>query len=327
MCINPRTMLVNGEEVTVSCGKCILCKRKKCREWAVKLYNESQYHKKMCMLTLTFRPKFLLRPKLKELTKYKTRKKEDGTREKIKINYKTLINPKYITDVKLTGWLITLFIKKLRKHFTEKNNINFSYFAVGEHGSQNTHRAHWHIIFFGLDKDILQSMQIGNSKKGKAIYFSPLIHNLWSYEKMNIGQHTISEVTNATIKYVANYTMKKMYKNYERNEKYTTTMRFSNTSKMGIKWARKFHRELRKGYIQDNEGKKYPIPKRYKEEMKKYTDSIFYTCNYNTLCDIESYQDELMKRLKSKGLLSKEELMKKAKVLENRYKKQDRDTI
>lgn len=326
MCINPRKLINKGtgEEITVSCGKCILCRRKKCREWAIKLYNESQYHTKMCMITLTFRPKFLFRPREKELKKYKTKTLPTGEKIRKEIKYKTIIGPHYITNVKKTGWLVTLFIKKLRKEM-DKYNIKFSYYAVGEHGSQNTHRAHWHIIFFGINNETLGGILQGASKKGKEIYWSEIIHKLWNYDKMNIGMHTISDVNSKTIKYVANYTMKKMYKNIENEEKFPTIMRFSNQSKIGLKWARRYHNELRKGYLIDADNIKYGIPKSYYHEMTRYFGEKYNNGMQETAEIIESLKDENFKRLSKLGLFKIEELRKKAKKLEYKYSKEERD--
>lgn len=325
MCINPINVIINGEEKTVKCGKCILCRMKKCRNWALRLFHESQYYNKMCMITLTFRPKFLLTPKFKTLKRSHTVKEEGTTRKKIIYEkYTTMISPKYITDVKLTGWLITLFIKKLRKELS-KTNRYISYFAVGEHGSQNTHRAHWHIIFFGINKEDIKSVCVGKSKKNKEIYYSPLIDKLWAYDKIKIGNHTISDVTTATIKYVANYTMKKMYKNEHSN--YPWTMRFSNQNKVGIKWARRYHKELRKEYLQDNDGNKYAIPNSYYNEMIRYQEYLSNEDMNQTAIIIEQNKDELIKKLKNSGMLNKDEIMKKAKRIEYRNKMMERDTF
>lgn len=326
MCLNPIEIINKNtnEKQIVSCRKCILCRRKKCREWALKLYHESQYYKKMCMVTLTFRPKFLLTPKIKELTRYHTHKKPNGETIKVKERYETMISPNYITDVKKTGWLITLFIKKLRKKLSE-NDINISYFAVGEHGTQNTKRAHWHIIFFGIDKNTLNSVPIGMSNKRKEIYFSPIIDEYWSYDKVKIGNHTISDVTGATIKYVANYTMKKMYKTKDNN--YPTIMRCSSHNKIGKKWARRYHKELRKEYLEDNEKNRYSIPESYYKEMKRFENLASNESMNLTAMIIEYNKDKLINRLSEKGLLSDEEIKKKAKKLEYYYSKQERDTI
>lgn len=317
--INPNTK----EEVKVRCGKCILCRRKRCRTWALRLYHESLYHNKMCMITLTFRPKFLLKPKIKKITKYTTRKKNDGTKEKIKYKYNTMISPKYITDVRKTGWLITLFIKKLRKQL-QKNNIFISYFAVGEHGTQNTQRAHWHILIFGIDKNTLNSVNIGKSKKNKDIYWSPIIDKIWSYDKVKCGNHTISDVTGATIKYVANYTMKKVYKE---NEEKPTIMRFSNGNKIGIKFARRYHKQLRLGFLEDADGIKYNIPEAYYKEMLRYINQDENTTMLDTAECIEQKKDEIINKMKEKGLLNEKEQKNKAEKYRIKYKKQERDTI
>lgn len=328
MCINPITIKdPNGEgTIKVKCGKCILCRRNKCRDWAIRLYHESQYHKKMCMVTLTFRPKFLLRPKIKELKKTLIRKMPDGTKKKKTIKYKTMISPSYITDVNKTSWLITLFIKKLRKELSKQGKF-ISYFAVGEHGSQNTHRAHWHILFFDIDKNDLNGINIGKSKKNKDIYWSQLIDELWSYDKMKIGQHTISDVTTATIKYVANYTMKKMWKNPDTEKAYPTKMRFSNQNKFGLKWARRYHHELRKGYILDNEQIKYKIPEGYYREMIRYAHDPTNLDMDETAQILEQNKIDTINYLMDNGMLSEEEIKKKAKKLENRIKGENRDTF
>lgn len=336
MCINP--IEINdprnkGEKIKVPCRKCILCRRKQCRTWAIRLYHESQYHAKMCMITLTFRPKFLMRPKIKTLTKYHRIKEKDGNKliegyhhRVWKEKYQTMISPVYITDVRKTGWLLTLFMKKLRKYL-QKQDIYISYFAVGEHGTQNTHRAHWHVLIFGIDKDTLQSVSVGQSKKNKEIYFSKIVHDLWSYENYHIGQHTISDVTSATIKYVANYTMKKMYKNVSKNKQYPTIMRFSNQNKIGTKWARRFHKELRKGYLLDNENQKYSIPKQYYEEMLKYESNLENASMNDTAEIIEQNKNDMIQKMLKNGLFSEENIKNKAKKLEARYKNQERDII
>lgn len=327
MCENPITIYnkEKKEYIKVKCGKCILCRRKKCREWAIKLYHESQYHKKMCMITLTFKPKFLMRPIIKTLNK-KITKWDKINCKKIIINkkYKTMINPSYITNVKKTGWLITLFLKKLRKEMDKKDK-KFSFFAVGEHGTKNTHRAHWHILFFGIGIEDLNAINIGKSNKNKEIYFSKIIQDKWNYKKMNIGNHTISEVTNATIKYVANYTMKKMYK--KENEKYPTTMRFSNQNKIGIKWARRYHKELRKGYLIDKDNIRYQIPEQYYKEMLRYNNQLSNKEKEITAMIIEEKKLDNIIKLKEKGILNDEENKKKAKRLEIKYKNYERDTI
>lgn len=246
-----------------------------------------------------------------------------------RIKYSTLISPKYIQDVKQTGWLITRFFKKLRKKFQDP----ITFFAIGEHGTKNTHRAHWHIILFGINKEDLEGVQIGTSPKGKPIYYSKIIEKLWEFEDLNIGKHTISDVTDRTIKYTANYTMKKMY-NAEKGI-YPTTMRFSTRNKIGTKWCRRMHKELRKGYLEDSDGGKYAIPKAFIEELKRYTTKVdscvrTHTDQRNileTLLEIEKIGETMFLKLREQiGVKTMEEYTRrKAERLKHRLDKQERD--
>lgn len=360
-CLNPKTIenKNTGEEIQIRCRKCILCRQKRSRDWSLKLIKESIYHKKMCMITLTFSPKFLLRPYWVKLYKYKRIPDKNeilGYRIK-KIKYKTCINPTYIQNVNKTGWLVTRFIKKLRRFVKEEYDEYITFFAAGEHGTQKTHRAHWHIIFFGIDEKMLKSALKGKSKKNKNIYFSPIIHKLWSFKDLNIGDHTISEVTPATIKYVANYTLKKLKKGDKEdvghsddnassnkwNNVYNTTFRYSNNGKIGIKWIRRFHKEIRKGYLEDQDKVKYGVPEAWKKELKRYSREydivkdkiIFYENNsgfyYDTieqeksLAMYEDKEQEYILKNTYNGLNSKDEALKKAHILEYRQRLQDRD--
>lgn len=55
-CIYPRQVTDNnGLKLYVSCGHCILCKKRRAREWAFRLKNEAlSYGDKVCVLTLTY---------------------------------------------------------------------------------------------------------------------------------------------------------------------------------------------------------------------------------------------------------------------------------
>lgn len=349
-CENPKEIInkETGEVMFVRCRKCVLCRQKRARDWAIRLINEAKYYKKMCMITLTFSPKFLLRPLWIKLTKYKriTIKHENGYIEKKQKSYKvsTLISPKYITDVRLTKWLVTRFIKKLRKHFAKQNRF-ISYFAAGEHGTNNTHRAHWHILIYGIDKDDLLSIENGLSLKGKKTFLSPIIMKLWVFKKLGIGKHSISEVTDRTIKYTANYTLKKMYESNKglTNEKhsnddkkrtdfdsvvdiYPTAFLFSNHNKIGYKWLRRNPYEICKGYLEDNDGGRYSIPEGYKRELNRYDYESELSDDCADLLEAYSLYEANMyiKMSKLDKDVLKEETRKKAQKLKNFINKMER---
>lgn len=340
-CLNPHQIVDKNtqELIMIPCRKCVLCRQKKARDWAIKLIKESMYYKKICMITLTFSPKFLMRPYWVKLSKYKRIKIEENSgyvRHILKkYKEKTLISPKYITDVRLTKWLVTRFIKKIRKEFAKDNRF-ISYFAAGEHGTQKTHRAHWHIIFFGINKEDLKSVLTGKSKKNKDIYMSPIIMKLWTFKKMGIGKHVISDVTPATIKYVANYTLKKMYKEHKNNERrtnnnnpyYPTCFLFSNQNKIGYKWIRRNPYKICKGFIEDYEGGKYSIPEGYKKELKRYDyDNPLSEDCFDHLEALEIYEAKMHENMKNIDYEEyKKNLKRKAERLEYKIKREERDT-
>lgn len=327
--IHPETK----ELIMVPCRKCILCRQKRCRDWAIKLINEAKYYKKMCMITLTFSPNFLLKGLWAKVTKFKRIKieHEDGYVEQKQVSYKekTLISPKYITDVKMTKWLVTRFMKKLRKYFA-KNNIFISYFAAGEHGTQRTHRAHWHILIFGISKEDLLSVIQGKSKKDKEIYVSPIIIKLWSYKKIGIGKHTISDVNSRTIKYTANYTLKKMYKEKNENSNsiiYNTAFMFSNQNKIGYKWIRRYPYSICNGFLEDEDGGKYSVPEGYKKELLRYDYDSYLSEDCQDMLEAYSiYETNMFLKLKDVDKRKlKENSIRKAKRLEYLTSLMERD--
>ena len=115
-CINP-VRITKGLDVTrfpdgllVGCGKCVMCRIAKRREWTLRLIHESVYWEDSVFLTLTYSDDYL--PK-------------NGSLDKRQLQ---------------------LFIKRLRKSL---NGRSIKYFACGEYGD-NTERPHYHLIIFGI---------------------------------------------------------------------------------------------------------------------------------------------------------------------------------
>lgn len=102
--------------IGVPCGKCRVCRKKKSREWGLRIDHESHFYPNRCVfLTLTYKPEAL------EGTDYG-------------LNYRD----------------IQLFLKRLRKNGKRK----FRYFVAGEYGAAKNDpteglRPHWHLIIFG----------------------------------------------------------------------------------------------------------------------------------------------------------------------------------
>lgn len=94
------------------CGKCIVCKEKKRRQWAIRMENEKTFSKSCYFVTLTYEDSYL--PYLHS----------DCPASLSKVHY-------------------TNFLKGLRKSLS----YQVRFFGVGEYGSESS-RPHYHFMFF-----------------------------------------------------------------------------------------------------------------------------------------------------------------------------------
>ena len=236
MCTKPIKIIVNKEEYTVKCGKCDTCRRERAQEWAIKLINEAKYHKEACFITLTFDNKILL-DKNSKARKYGA-------------------NPSFVFNIDNSKEYFKKFIKRLRKKYKNKK---ISFYHVGEYG-EKTKRPHHHAIVYGINfKEDRIPMEL--SKSGKEQYWSKTLNELWA-----CGRTSIQDLNSNNTIYICQYSLKK-FKN--KDERYKTIFSFSNRSKISTKWIRRNYNEIIKGYLEDNEGKKFRIPQSYKDCLKK----------------------------------------------------------
>lgn len=283
MCTNPRKLIINKEEVIVKCGKCDTCRRQKAQEWAIKLINESKYHTESCFITLTFDNKILL-DKNSKARKYGA-------------------NPGFVFNVEYSMKYFQKFIKRLRRKFPEKR---ISYFHVAEYG-EKTHRPHHHAILFGINfNEDRKECQI--SKSGHPQMYSETLQSLWA-----CGNTTLQDCNSNNIIYIAQYSLKKFKKNIEEKQ-YKTKMTFSNRCKMNVKFIRRNPELIRKGYLQDTDGKRYKIPKSYLNNLKndkneKYSEiyreyeenlmEYFTDNNTNDIIERQKIKEEIIRRRNS----------------------------
>lgn len=113
-CINPVFYRVDSDgkpTIMYPCGKCIVCREKKRRQWAIRMENEKSYSKCCYFVTLTYEDSHL---------------------------------PTYTCDVpSLSKTHYQSFLKKLRKLLPFPVRM----FGVGEYGSDSS-RPHYHFMFF-----------------------------------------------------------------------------------------------------------------------------------------------------------------------------------
>lgn len=97
--------------MTVSCGQCHGCRRKKREDWAIRATHESTMHPANCWITLTYAPEHM--PMHGSLSRDDYKK----------------------------------FLQDTRNHFRP---TRFKYMGVGEYGAESN-RPHYHLILFGVD--------------------------------------------------------------------------------------------------------------------------------------------------------------------------------
>lgn len=290
MCTNPIKIIVNGEEVTVKCGKCDTCRREKAQDWAIKLINEAKYHKKASFITLTFDNKLLL--------------------DKNSKAYKYGANASFIFNIENSKEYFKKFMKRLRRKFQGKA---ITFFHVGEYG-EKTHRPHHHAIIFGenFEED---RIEIEKSKSGKTQYFSRVLTELWA-----VGRCTVQDLNPSNTAYITQYSLKK-FKNNILNKRYKTIMSFSNRSRISAKYIRRNPEEIIKGYITDSEGKKYKVPESYKKELKNSVKKKFKEC-------YRKYEENMLERIgdtNSNDIIKQQKIREEIWKCRNKNKKRDFD--
>lgn len=114
-CIDPIYYMVDDfgkPTIMYPCGKCIVCKERKRRQWAIRMENEKSVSKSCFFVTLTY---------------------EDD-----KLYYKFPDCPASLDKASYQK-----FLKRLRKYLPCK----FRFFGVGEYGSESS-RPHYHFMIF-----------------------------------------------------------------------------------------------------------------------------------------------------------------------------------
>ena len=169
--------------VQVPCGVCLECRIQHARSWADRCVLEAKKHSHNYFVTLTYDDEHL--PAKNSLCP------DD----------------------------MTLFIKRLRKHF-EPHKIRFLY--SGEYGDTSW-RPHYHILLFGCPLDdlsynfkLMENGKLVNHlrppKASSSLMFSETIYKLWQYK----GMISVGEFNYDSAAYVSQYVTKKCNPNNEK---------------------------------------------------------------------------------------------------------------
>lgn len=138
----------------VPCGKCVLCRIARAREWSTRMLHELNYHDSSSFLTLTYDDDHLPFANLERFADF-INCKNPVIRREVFARHSTLVKED-----------LQLFFKRMRKLKP------FRYYACGEYGETNG-RAHYHVIAFGLGLDD-----------------EPLIASAWTSGEVHCGSVT-----------------------------------------------------------------------------------------------------------------------------------------
>jgi len=143
---------------TVPCGKCIICRKNRSHEWAIRCIHEARYHKDNCFITLTY------------------------DEQNVPMTDKGILTLKKADLQK--------FFKRFRKEYSE---TKIKYLACGEYG-ERTYRPHYHILLFGWKpKQTLEKIV-----NGQKIFISDEIQELWKLGFTEVATMTEGRIYYAT---------------------------------------------------------------------------------------------------------------------------------
>lgn len=215
------------------CGKCVGCRKRRAREWALRCVHEASLHDHKCFVTLTYDPEHF---------------PENG-----------FLRPDHLR----------LFLMRVRNAARRRSHPDLlgnrlRFFAVGEYGD-NTYRAHYHALLFGVDfADLVEIPR----KRGPKIYNSATLRKLWG-----MGNVSTAPFTTRTAAYAAQYAIKKQSKfDWRLHDELGEVapqpfMRCSRNPGLGFWWLWRWGADAQHGVIH-HDGSPYSLPRYYREKLK-----------------------------------------------------------
>lgn len=182
--------------IPVACGKCIECKKRKARDWNIRLIEDLKEHKNGHFVTLTY--------DRKHLKKYKDRARKKA--KDLGINFK---KNAYWLDNEIARDSVRHFLERYRK----KNKKSIRHWLITELGTKKTNRLHIHgFLWFGSEVDHKTRLDYKfRSDMNKEIY------KYWQNGKVDVGYSYNRQCIKYTTKYLhksnptyPNYTPKLM---------------------------------------------------------------------------------------------------------------------
>lgn len=176
---------------------------------------------------------------------------------------------------------LQLFIKRLRKnaHRVRRSTdgpghgARIRYFASGEYGDQYG-RPHYHAILFNCGFG--DRYKVGH-KNGHDIFQSETLTEIWG-----LGAAKFGDATPAAANYIAQYTLKKQeWRLGDQHGRPPPFARMSLKPAIGTAWLEQYQEDLRHGYLLE-QSYKQPIPRTYKNKIKKHNPTLYQEIQQNT---------------------------------------------
>ena len=293
--------------VEIPCGECEQCQAKRAEEWKERCIAESKLWKHNCVINLTYNDENLPINHFKIIEETGERVKATPEESTIKI---PTIRYKDVQDFK----------KRLAEHWKRKHGESEIRFVCACEYGDKRQRPHYHLIMFNLH---LRDMEDhGFTPKGGREFLSKEIQKIW-----NKGWVTIGEVTEESIAYIANYTLKKIKganakEYYKQHGKEPEMIRYSNKPGIGATWFEAHKEEFYKYgkmYIGTNKGVLEIHSNRYLDRKTAQEDPELIEAIKLSRKELASRKEAT--RAKISGISIEEQRMNDARLFHERIKK------
>lgn len=275
----------SGKPLLMDCGRCLGCRLRKSKEWAVRCMKELEYWNEACFVTLTYNDNCL---------PYVYDKGIDV--------FPTLVR-KHVIE----------FNKRLRTALSRLGyNDKIKVYYCGEYGDASQ-RPHYHLLIFGFKPFDLEDYK--KDKFGYQLYNSKFLESLWyhkspeldktkrrKWKKVPRGFVVVGDVSFNSCSYVARYLLKKQY--FINENLLPVKKEFLGVSKgIGLRWLEDNYKTVFANgyinYVHNNKIKKCSIPRYFIEKLKTI-DEVLYIKVKSEAYDflqkkIDYFNDELNK--------------------------------
>lgn len=227
-------------DVEIACGRCIGCRLRRSRDWALRMTHEAQLHERNSFLTLTY---------------------EDGQlphERESWVPYGSL----HYRDFQR-------FMKRLRK----ATGLPLRFFMCGEYGPEGG-RPHFHANVFGWLPNDRKAFK--KSGAGEMTYTSEMLSKLWRYGVCTVQPFT-SRTAAYAARYVVDKVGGQLAESHYRtvdadgviHQRVPEFSRCSLRPGIGARWFERFGRDVFPHDLAVADGVKYQVPKYYDRLAKR----------------------------------------------------------